>query len=205
MLLVMLVHPTGSDIVGDASGTRHALALASWVHGVAIAAIPLLLAGMASLSWRLRAKSGLALGGFVSFALASVAVMLAAVMSGFVATSVLGHLPAAGDPLRDVALQQLHYTHLLNQAFAKVYVGLAGLAFVLWSLAMRGDRGFPAALSWFGCVAGLLPFIGVAVGHLKLEVQGFGLVVLTHAAWMMAAAWSARSDAAATPSSAMPA
>ncbi len=199
MLLVMLVHPTGSDVVGGADGKRHALALASWVHGVAIAAIPLLLAGMASLSWRLRAKSALALGGFVAFALASVAVMCAATMSGFVATSVLDRLPAAGDPLRDIALQQLHYTHLLNQAFAKIYVGLTGGAFVLWSLAMRGDRGFPAALSWFGYVAGLLPLIGIAVGHLQLEVQGFGLVVLLHAAWMMAAAWFARSDEPSTP------
>lgn len=199
MLLVMLMHPTGSEAVGDADGTRHVLAMARWVHGVAIAAIPLLLAGMASLSWRLRAKPALALGGFVSFALASVAVMLAAIMSGFVATSVLDRLPAAGDPLRDVALQQMHYTHLLNQAFAKVYVGLAGFAFVLWSLAMRGDRGFPAALSWFGYVAGLLPFVGVAVGHLHLEVQGFGLVMLLHAAWMMAAAWFARSNEPSTP------
>ena len=202
---VMLLHPTGADAVADAGGGgRHVLALARAVHAVAIGAIPLLLAGMTALSWRLRARPELAVSALICFALASAAVTVAAAMSGLVAPAVLERLPAAGDPLREVALRQLHYTGLLNQAFAKVYVGLTGAAFVLWTFAMRGDRAFPAALRWYGVIAGVLPLIGVAAGHLRLDVRGFGLVVLLHATWMMAAAWwargSATAEANATPS-----
>lgn len=193
-LAVMLLHPTGAEAVADAGtgGSRHVLALARAVHGVAIGAIPLLLAGMTALSWRLRAQRDLAVGGLVCFALASLAVLVAAVMSGLVAPALLDRLPAAGDPLRDVAFQQLHYTGVLNQAFAKVYVALAGAAFVFWSIAMRGDSAFPGVVRWYGVVAGVLPFAGVAAGHLRLDVRGFGLVMLLHATWMMAAAWCAR-------------
>jgi hypothetical protein len=196
MLGVMLLHPTGAEAVADATagGGRHTLALASAVHAVAMGAIPLLLAGMTALTWRLRGARELAVGALICFALASVAVLVAAVMSGLVAPALLTGLRPAGDPARDVALQQLHYTGLLNQAFAKVYVGLTGLAFVGWSLAMRREPTCPAGLRWYGFIAGLLPLIGVAVGHLRLTVHGFGVVALLHATWMMAAAWWARRE-----------
>lgn len=195
ILGVMALHPTGADAAADATtGTGHGLVLARGVHGVAIAAIPLLLAGMTALSWRLRAQAELAVLALICFTLAFMSVLGAATMSGFVATAVLDRLPSVGDPLRDVAFQQLHYTGVLNQAFAKVYVGLAGAAFGLWALAMRGDRAFPVALRWGALLAGVLPVVGVAVGHLRLDVRGFGLVVLVHSAWMMAAGWLARRD-----------
>ncbi|MBY0488751.1 MAG: hypothetical protein K2R93_02805 [Gemmatimonadaceae bacterium] len=197
ILGVMLLHPTGAEAVADASagGTRHTLALATAVHAVAIGAVPLLLAGMTALTWRLRAARELAIGALICFALASVAVLFAAAMSGLVAPTLLAGLRPVGDPARELALQQLHYTGVLNQAFATVYVGLAGAAFGLWALAMRGDRAFPAALRWGAVLAGILPIIGVAVGHLRLDVRGFGLVVVLHSAWMMTAAWVARGDA----------
>jgi hypothetical protein len=156
---------------------------------------------MAALSWRLRAHAELAVGAFLCFLLGSVAVMAAAAMSGFVAPAVLDRLPEVGSPARDAALQQLHYTGLLNQAFAKIYVGLTGVALLLWSLAMRGSATFPRALAWFGPVAGGLPLAGVAAGHLRLDVRGFGLVVLLHAAWMLWAAWvmQSRADAPTPP------
>jgi hypothetical protein len=192
VLGVMALHPTGADVLADHSGTGRVVALARAVHAVAIGAVALLLVGMAALSWRLRAQVELSATAFVCFALASFAVLCAAVMSGLVSPALLDHLPPDGTALRDVAMQQLHYTGLLNQAFAKVYVGLAGAAFVLWALAMRRDAAFPRVLVWYSIVAGALPVIGVMVGHLRLNVTGFGLVMLLHTTWMMGAAFTMR-------------
>lgn len=201
ILVTMALHPTGSEAIAD-GGHGTVLIRATLVHALAIGALPFLLGGMAALSWRLRGNalsSGLALA---SFSLATFAVMIAAAASGFIAPVLVGALPADG-AARDVLLNQLHYTGTVNQAFAKLYVGLTGLAFVSWCVAMRGSRAFGAVLRGYGVIAGVLPVLGLAAGHLRLDVHGFGIVVLLHTTWMAWAAWClARRDATDTDATA---
>jgi hypothetical protein len=91
-------------------------------------------------------------------------------------------------------MQQLHYTGRLNQAFATVYVALAAVAMTLWGLAMRKHAGLSPQLWWTAPLAGLVPWLLVMVGHLHLDVTGFGIVVACHTAWMTMAAWSLSRD-----------
>lgn len=217
VLLVMWLHPTGAESIADANAHGEGAGAVLWrgrlVHGAAIGAVPLLLVGMATLSWRLRARPWLSGSAFVFFALAAVCVMAAAIMSGLVAPSVLSDLTEAADVVRDVArrdvaMQQLHYTGRLNQAFATVYVALTAVAMTLWGVAMRGQPGFAPVVRWTAPLAGLVPWLLVIVGHLHLDVTGFGVVIACHTAWMTMAAWSlsrggdrdAASDDATRPS-----
>jgi hypothetical protein len=197
ILVTMALHPTGSEAIAD-GGHGTVLIRATLVHALAIGALPFLLGGMAALSWRLRGNalwSGLALA---SFGLATFAVMIAAAASGFIAPALVGALPLEG-AARDVLLSQVHYTGTVNQAFAKIYVGLTGLAFASWCVAMRGSRAFGTMLRSYGVIAGVLPVLGLASGHLHLDVHGFGIVMSLHTTWMAWAAWClSRNEATAT-------
>ncbi|MBX9857769.1 MAG: hypothetical protein K2Y26_19730 [Gemmatimonadaceae bacterium] len=199
VLLVMWLHPTGAESIADANAHGAGAGAVLWrgriVHGAAIGAVPLLLVGMGALSWRLRARPWLSGAALTCFLLAAVSVMAAAIMSGLVAPAMLGDLAEASDVVRDaarreLALQQLHYTGRLNQAFATVYMALTAVAMTLWGLAMRGQAGFAPLVRWLAPLAGLGPWLLVLVGHLHLDVTGFAVVIVCHTVWMTMAAWS---------------
>lgn len=197
-LVTMAFHPTGGDIVRDAPGGGQA-ALARGVHLLAIVALPFLLAGLAALTWRLRAHAEAVLA-LASWTIAIVAIAAAAAMSGFVAPSLATALAQAGDDavLRDALTTALGYTGRLNQAFATVYVVLAGVAVLAWSLAMRGqamhDNAAHAPATWprglvvLGLVIGGAQVVIGATGILSLDVHGFGALVAGQATWLL---WTA--------------
>ncbi len=184
ILATMALHPTGADVLHNAaSGAPNTLTRA--VHALAIGAMPLLMAGMFAVTWRLRARIELAVLAYASYVLGMVAVMIAAVMSGFIATSLADAAPALIDTARDAAMQQFHYTGRLNQAFSKIYTCLVGAAFLIWSVAMRDTGAFPRALSWLGIVVGAAQLVGIASGTLPMNVHGFGAVVLAQSVWVL--------------------
>jgi hypothetical protein len=82
----------------------------------------------------------------------------------------------------------LHYTFLLNQAFARIYVVLAAIAIALWSWASLAGRELPRALAVYGLILGAALVAGLTSGHLTLGIHGFGLVILGQSAWMIWAA-----------------
>lgn len=188
ILATMALHPTGADTLHNA-GTGAPNTLARAVHALAIAAMPLLLAGMLAVTWRLRERLELAVLAYMAYALGMVAVMIAAAMSGFIATGLADTIPGLMGAVRDGAMQQFHYTGALNQAFAKIYVCLTGSAFLLWSVAMRDTGAFPRALSWLGVVVGVVQLIGIGSGMLPMNIHGFGAVVLAESVWVF---WVAR-------------
>jgi hypothetical protein len=209
VLLAMWLHPTGAESIADANAHGEGAGSVLWrgrlVHGAAIGAVPLLLLGMGALSWRLRARPWLSGGALTCFVLASVCVMAAGIMSGVVAPGFLQDLADAPDVVRDapqraLAMQQLHYTGRLNQAFASVYVALTAVAMTLWGLAMRGQPGFAPIVRFTAPLAGLVPWLLVMVGHLHLDVTGFGVIIGCHTVWMTMAAWSlSRGDDSGEP------
>lgn len=195
-LLTMALHPTGRDLVRNAS-TGASNALVTAVHGMALLAQPLLVAGTLALTLRLRARRDLATAAFVCFAFASVAVTIAAAASGFLAPAVLAGLQGADAPARTGMLDALRYTGLLNRAFARIGVLFVGAALLLWSAAMLAGRELPRALAAYGALAGAAMLGGVASGRLRLDVHGFGAVVLAQSVWMTWAAGALWRDRAA--------
>lgn len=185
-LLVLAMHPTGHDLANDQGGRM--LAVNYLVHGIAIACMPLLLAGLAGFcAWlRWSARSILA---FATYAIASVCNLVAAMMSGFVAPRLL-----SGSDSPDTAF--LHFTHDINQAFANTAMVATGIAFALWGLELlRHDTRKPA-LAALGAAIGAVQVVGVLSGMLQLDVKGILLATALQAAWLLPVAWMLRNTPA---------
>ena len=186
-LITMAFHPTGAEALQDAAAGGDNL-IARAVHALALAMLPLVLTGLLQLTVRLEDSRGLAVLACVMATLGTFAVLVAAVASGLLAPDLAGDVAGAAGADRSALLQQLHLVGAINQAFAKVYVAMMGGALVLWSLAMRRAPDFSGTLSAVGLLVGVLELAGVLSGHLRLDVHGFGAVVLAQGLWMV---WTA--------------
>jgi hypothetical protein len=183
-LATMIFHPTGHDVIRNASAGA-ANTLNSSVHLLAIFAQPLILSGSLGLTVRIRERRDLASGAFVFFALASVAVIVAAIASGLIAPSSVRGMDAADEPRRAAMLGDLRYTGMLNQAFAKVYVLFTGAAIFLWSLAILKGREMSRAMAIYGLILGAILAVTIAVDVLPLDIHGFGAVMLGTGVWFV--------------------
>src|SRR5438105_3678827 len=187
-LAILGLHPTGHDIVAS-SMQGESNALNTGVHALAIAAEALLVLGTLGLTLRLAGQRDLAVSAFVVFALAMSAMIIAAVASGLIATSVAAAAARAEGSAREAMLSWFHYTGHVNQAFAKVGFSFASVAIGLWSVAMIRD-GFSRGLGVFGVVIAAAMLAGFAFSGGRLVIHGFGgLVMLGQTVWTIAAGW----------------
>ncbi len=183
-IITMALHPTGHDLTSGHAAFMMQLNVA--VHTLALVCVPILFLGALGLMRRLDSPNRLALAGLVLFGFAEVAVMIAATMSGLVAPGLLHHM-AAEPGMADIWRAVLTLSGHLNQSFAQVYVVASSTAIVLWSAAILRARAFSRPLGIYGCILGPLTAIAVLSGHIRLNVHGFGLVVLTQAVWFISA------------------
>lgn len=201
IIVTMALHPTGHDFhaAADPRGVGH---LNAAVHGLAIASTGLWVVGALALTRRLATPGGLERAGFVAHAVGAGAGVLAAVLNGFVATGLLGDLArtsgAEGDGLRLL----LDYNGRLNQALAAVLLVATWTAVVLWSLVIVRRGALPRALGQVGLVVGVLALLVTLSGHVKLDVHGFGALIVTQALWLGAAGVLLRRGAGASTVSA---
>ena len=163
-LLIMGMHPTGADIT---TGGARLVMINHLVHGVSLAAQPVVFLGLLGL-WR-RLHSDVATAALVFYAFGIVAILSAAVLSGFVAPEVVAERPL------------LFYTGQLNQGFAKVSVAAIGASLILWGVALRFAR-LPAAAS---VIIGAVLVLGVLTGWLHLSASGIVIVTLLQGIWII--------------------
>jgi len=163
-LLIMGMHPTGADIT---IGGARLVMINHMVHGVSLAAQPVVFLGLLGL-WR-RLRSDVATAALVFYAFGIVAILSAAVLSGFVAPEVVAERPL------------LFYTGQLNQGFAKVSVAAIGASLILWGVALRFAR-LPAAA---GVIIGAVLVLGVLTGWLHLSASGIVIVTLLQGIWII--------------------
>jgi len=163
-LLIMGMHPTGADIT---IGGARLVMINHMVHGVSLAAQPVVFLGLLGL-WR-RLRSDVATAALVFYAFGIVAILSAAVLSGFVAPEVVAERPL------------LFYTGQLNQGFAKVSVAAIGASLILWGVALRFAR-LPAAA---GVIIGAVLVLGVLTGWLHLSASGIVIVTLLQGIWLI--------------------
>ncbi|MGV3708551.1 MAG: hypothetical protein ACO1Q7_06890 [Gemmatimonas sp.] len=182
-LVTMALHPTGGDVVTNAAqGGRNVMAVGT--HALAIGAIPVLVGGLLTLTRRLETHAG-AWFALVAYVFASVSVLIAATASGLITPALMSNYAKADEATRAIIHSQSYYTHMINQAFAKIFVVMSAAAIMLWSVAMRGNNAFGNALRVYGPVAGTAMILGVLSGHLQLEIHGFGAVMIAQGVWMV--------------------
>ncbi len=180
-LLILGLHPTAHDLTAE-SGSRMAT-INHLVHGIAIAAQPLVLLGPLGLTqylgWSLTAA-----GAFVVYCHNLVGTLFAALMSGFVASDIVVKLRGA-EPSAQAGYQSLlDYTHVLNQAFARFSVLAAGIALVLWSVAILRSGKLSRLTAIVGCAVGAILGLGILLGQLPLNVGGILLATALQAVWL---------------------
>ena len=186
-IITMALHPTGHDLTTP--GHSEAMSqLNVAVHSLALICLPILFLGAMGLTKRLNMPDRMALAGLVVYGFAEVAVMIAAVASGLIAPGLIHHMLAADPGTASAWSAVLALDGHINQAFAMVFVVASSVAIVLWSAAILKNKTFVRALGVYGCVLGPVTILAVVSGHLRLNVHGFGLVVLLQAIWFITAA-----------------
>jgi hypothetical protein len=181
--VTMLTHPSGVSVPADQ--VAHVAFVNAFAHGVVVVSVPVAFLGSLALWRRLDSPSRLALAGLVAYGLALILVTLAAVASGFVANDVQRKILEASPEQIEVWKALYRYTNQLNQAFARLYVFASSAAIMLWSIAIVRERKLAMGLGVYGLVLSVVLVVAVGSGHLRLNVHGFGLVVLTQSVWLV--------------------
>jgi hypothetical protein len=167
-MLAMSHHPT----------SLHAGALIQIVHGAMILVVGALAFGFIHLARRLGLERPAVLAGLVAYAIAAAANIGAATINGFALPAFFADAPNAGHDL-------FGFAWALNQALAKLAVIAAGLAYILWSLALwRGAR----VVALLGFAAGIVPAI-LMLGGLALHVHAALFVYAAQMLWAALAGW----------------
>lgn len=177
-IAVMSLHPTPHQPLASAGMAR----LNVLVHGLALVAVPVVFLGLVGVARRLE-PSDLTTAALVAWGAGSVAVMSAAVASGFVAPGVMTRIVAAEGSRVPEAF--LLYTGLWNQGFAKVNVVAYAVGLLLWSAAILRSGRMARASGVVGAVVGAGVLLGFFSGHLTLDVHGFGLVTFAQSGWLI--------------------
>lgn len=191
-LTVMAMHPSGREVVHEASAGG-ANGLVSFVHALAVIGEGLVLCGTLAVVARLRARLDLAVAGYVFFALAGFAIIIAAVASGFLSPASVRGIASVDAAERAQMLNDLHFSGMINQAFAKISVVFTSVALLLWSSAMIQTRAFTRRLAIYAMVLAVVMLLGIGSGYLVLNIHGYGLVVLATGLWQVVVAnalWS---------------
>jgi hypothetical protein len=180
-VLLMAFHPTGHELLE--AGPRSAEPQVNpWVHGIAILALSLLLTGLLGLVRRLETPR-LGLAAAVAYGVGTMAFLLAATASGWVTPRALARLAEASGSSRELYAALAGQAAELNQATAKIGTVATSAAIALLGLALLGRGRFARGLGIVGIGLGLATALAVVTGQLRLDVHGFGLVVVGQSAW----------------------
>jgi len=189
-LLFMLHHPS---VAATATGqmvaevSREAL-LAMTVHGVLIAMLFVQFYSLTVLSVRLGLRRGPVIAGLTAQAAGVLAMLGAALISGFLVPDLAGHLGGASREALEMGRQQMSFAHLANQRLAQVGVVAMGLAMAMWSITLLADRGFTRLIGAAGLLLGSALVTAMLSGRITLHVHGMTLVLAILVVWYLAVA-----------------
>jgi len=183
-VVVMALHPTAHGVMAPGSGASVGH-LNRMVHGLAIAAAPVVFFGLVGLGRRL-GPGDLTTAALVACGFGATAILGAAIASGFVATEVIEWVRDGEGLARENGHLLLDYTSLWNQAFAKVYAAAMSAGILLWSAAIVSTGRMARSIGYAGIAIGAAALLGILSGHVRMSIHGFGAIVVLHAVWMVA-------------------
>ncbi len=183
-IITMGLHPTGQHVLTPGQVESMARMLVA-VHGLALAGLPVLFLGAWGLSRHVGMDDRLAFAALVTYTFALVAVMNAAVFDGLVAPAVFRQMAEAAPSSTDMWHMLLNYNFRQNQAFAQLYVAGSSVAITLWSISIIRSRTLARGVAIYGAVIAPITLIALLSGHLRLNVYGFGAVMLCQAIWFI--------------------
>jgi hypothetical protein len=185
-ILTMVIHPTGAGAM-SAEQTSHLAIVSAAAHSLAIASVIVVFLGACGLARTIAAPDRLAFAGLVTYGFACVSVLIAATVSGFIVPDILRHMVRdvpANAPLWKIVVDAIFQ---INQAFARIYSVAASLAVILWSISALRNGGLGRGVAIYGCLIAPIIILGIAIGHLRLDVHGMAVVALGQAIWFILA------------------
>ena len=183
-IITMGLHPTIRDLSAPDKFGPMTLLLIS-VHALAIMSLPVLFLGALALSRRIVSPDRLALAALVVYGFALVAVLVAAVVDGFVVPSLAREIMTAPPPATE-EWRIAHYNGLLNQWFARVFLIGSSISIILWSASILRTRALAPGVAIYGLIVGPAVIIAVVSG-LRLDPHGAGLLILGQSVWFIIA------------------
>lgn len=182
-IITMGLHPTVRDLSAPDKLAPMALLLIS-VHALAVASLPVLFLGALALSRRLASPDRLAIAALVVYGLALTAVLVAAVVDGFVVPNLAREIMSAAPPASEGWRIALYYNGFLNQAFARVFFVASSISIVLWSASILRTRALASGVAIYGLLVGPAVVIAVVSG-LRLDPHGAGSLILGQSLWFI--------------------
>jgi hypothetical protein len=193
MIITMISHPGGKISPAEVDHVARMLIV---VHSLALASIPSVFLGAWGMTRRIGGPDRLAWAGLVLYALASIAVMNAAVCDGLLAPVLIRKVVAATPETRDIWQTLMNFDFQMNQAFARVYAVGSSLALVLWSVSILRYRTLGRGVGIYGVVLGVVTAAAICSGFLTPDRHGFGMLIFGQAIWFLLVAremWSLKS------------
>jgi tryptophan-rich sensory protein len=81
----------------------------------------------------------------------------------------------------------MRYNGIVDSAFVRVYVVAAGVAILVWSVAVAKNKALGLGIALYGGLLGLTTVVGVLAGFLSPESHAFALVLVGQALWFLIA------------------
>ena len=184
MIITMALHPMGRIAPAEVDAVVRKLLA---VHSVALASVPLVFLGAWGLARRLGGPDRLSWAGLGIFGYAVGAILTGAVFDGLVEPRLLQQIVASAGATRDTWQTIMRYNGIVDSAFVRVYVVAAGVAILVWSVAMMKNRALGWGIAAYGGLLGLTTVVGVLTGMLSPESHGFALVIVGQALWFLVA------------------
>jgi hypothetical protein len=183
-ITTMGLHPRARDLFAPDKLAPMAMLLIG-VHALAVASLPVLFLGAFALSRRIASPDRLAIGALVVYGFALAAVLVAAIVDGFVVPSLAREIMAAAPPASEGWRIALYYNGFLNQAFARVFLVASSTSIVLWSASILRTKALAPSVAIYGFLLG--PAVAIAVvSGLRLDPHGAGLLILGQSLWFIA-------------------
>jgi hypothetical protein len=183
-MVTMAIHPVGAGKM-SADQVSHLMAMSGIAHGLALVSVLLLFLGTCGLARMLGAPDRLAFSALVTYGFAAVAIMIAASVSGWIVPDIMKMMvrdvPANGGMWRIVIASIFR----INQAMSRIYAVGAAMAIGLWSVSCLRMGRFSRWVAIFGCVTAPLIAVLIFMGHLRLDVHGMTVVMLSEVVWFV--------------------
>jgi hypothetical protein len=187
-LLLMSHHPrVGGTSMEAALAQIVALsARSAWVHAALIACVLAILVALGEFVHRRRPQGMLDRAGFVLFAIGCIAMIGAALVSGFLVAAVAGRgIGLTAGELAGIG-HLLALCHAQNQVLAMLGTIAMSCGIASWSIGLLRDGGSGRWVGVAGLVIGIAPAVALPAGWLHLHVTGMTAVVGLQTLWYVA-------------------
>jgi hypothetical protein len=185
-VMTMTFHPTHFSAVASTEAMTRQIRVLLAVHALGLLSVPVVVFGFVGLTQRIGWERPAALFAVIVYCLSAVAVMFAAIADGLINAALMQKMLSADEAARQPLKAALEYNFQVNQACAKVFVFGASLAIISWSIAIVRVGPFERVIGMGGSFVGVAALAGLLSGHLRMDVHGFGLIILLQAVWIVA-------------------